>query len=274
MYVDVSSWPGGQAAVGTVENAFLYNRDALFYVEFAQAIKKGDIGRVLNELSIWMVMMRTPKTMPRYADAIFETLVRLKNFPPKLRFKPVDLLQEHQNFWAKIIYTAKGTNKSWEWLSMITVFIFTLRDAMRTVQTAFDIPAYGEKHKTPPIKDEVALLANALQSEKIQTFVSRRPANDHVNPVRDLIKEGALYGNARKAFKHFTRDTRKAEKRGFTVPGQVAGEDEEDEDEGQEEDYEPTEEDLRADDEEFFDMTEPMELFSRAAAMVDDMLAE
>jgi hypothetical protein len=32
--------------------------------------------------------------------------------------------------WAKIIYTAKGTNKSWEWLSMITVCIFTLHDAM------------------------------------------------------------------------------------------------------------------------------------------------
>jgi hypothetical protein len=69
----------------TLENAILYNRDALFYVEFVQAIKKGDIGRVLNVLSIWMVMMRTPKTMPRYADAIFETLVRLKRFPPKLR---------------------------------------------------------------------------------------------------------------------------------------------------------------------------------------------
>ncbi|KAJ7930333.1 hypothetical protein B0H13DRAFT_1540139, partial [Mycena leptocephala] len=227
----------------TLENAILYNRDALFYVEFIQAIEKGDIGRVLNVLSIWMVMMRTPKAMPRYADAIFETLVRPKNFPPKLRrelflvnwlvnltgrpyrFKPVDRLQEHQNFWAKIIYTAKGTNKSWEWLSMTT---------------------------TPLIKDEVALLANALQSEKIQTIVSRRPANDHVDPVRDLIKEGELYGNARKAFKRFTHDTRKAEKRGFIVPGQVAGEEnEEDEDEGQEEDYEPTEEDLQADDEEF-----------------------
>ncbi|KAJ7926374.1 hypothetical protein B0H13DRAFT_1582106, partial [Mycena leptocephala] len=115
-------------------------------------------------------------------------LVNLTGRP--YRFKPVDLLQEHQNFWAKIIYTAKGTNKSWEWLSMITVCIFTLRDAMRTVQTAFDIPAYGEKHKTPLIKDEVALLANALQSEKIQTIVSRRPANDHVDSVRDLIKEG------------------------------------------------------------------------------------
>ncbi|KAK7030657.1 hypothetical protein R3P38DRAFT_3266396 [Favolaschia claudopus] len=274
----------------TLENTILYNRDALFYIEFVQAIKKGDVGRVLNVLSIWMVMMRSPKTMPRYADAIFETLVRLKHFPPKLRelflvnwlvnltgralgFKPVDLLQEHQNFWAKIIYTAKGTNKSWEWLSMITVCIFTLRDAMRTVQTAFDIPAYGEKHKTPPIKDEVALLASALQAEKIQTFVQARPANEHVSPVRDLIREGALYGNGRKAFKRFTRDTRKAEKRGYTeVGGRGRPEEEEDSESEVQEDYEPTEEDLRADDEEFFDMTEPGELFSHAAAMVDDIL--
>ncbi|KAJ7080320.1 hypothetical protein C8R44DRAFT_895428 [Mycena epipterygia] len=57
----------------TLENNILYNRDALFYIEFTQAIKKGDIGRVLNILAIWMVMMRSPKTMPRYADAMFET---------------------------------------------------------------------------------------------------------------------------------------------------------------------------------------------------------
>ncbi|KAJ7149729.1 hypothetical protein C8R46DRAFT_1309677 [Mycena filopes] len=209
----------------TLENAILYNRDALFYVEFTQAIKKGDIGRVLNVLSVWMVMMRSPKTMPRYADAMFESLVRIKSFPPKLRelylanwlvnltglpfrFKPVDLLQEHQNFWAKIIYNAKGSNKSWKWLAMITVCIFTLREAMRTVQTAFKIPAYGEKHKTPPIHDEVALIAKALHDEKIQMYCEHRPANDHVVPVRDLIKEGARYANGRKAFHRFTRDTR------------------------------------------------------------------
>ncbi|KAJ6554728.1 hypothetical protein B0H19DRAFT_1263034 [Mycena capillaripes] len=146
---------------------------------------------------------------------------------------------------------------------------------MRTVQTAFDIPAYGEKHKTPPIKDEVTLLASALQSGKIQTFVQRRPANDHVDAVRDPIKEGSLYANTRKAFRRFTRDTRKAEKRGFTVPGHgMAQEDDVDEDDGQEEDYEPTDEDLRADDEEFFDMTDPAELFARAAEIVDDIMAQ
>ncbi|KAJ7851211.1 hypothetical protein B0H13DRAFT_2360239 [Mycena leptocephala] len=240
----------------TLENAILYNRDALFYVEFVQAIKKGDVGRVLNVLSIWMVMMRTPKTMPRYADAIFETLVRLKRFPPKLRELFLVNWLEHQNFWAKIIYTAKGTNKSWEWLSMITVCIFTLQT------------------QDTPINDEVTLLANALQSEKIQSFVPRRPANEHVDSVRDLIREGSRYGNTRKAFKRFTRETRKAEKRGFTAPEPSAGEDDEDEDEGQEEDYEPTEEDLRADDEEFFDMSEPAELLSRAMDIVDNIMEE
>ncbi|KAJ7022234.1 hypothetical protein C8F04DRAFT_971719, partial [Mycena alexandri] len=276
----------------TLENAILYNRDALFYIEFIQAIKKGDVGRVLNVLSVWMVMMRTPKTMPRYADAMFETLVRLKHFPPKLRelflvnwlvnltgkpyrFKPVDLLQEHQNFWAKIIYTAKGTNKSWEWLSMITVCIFTLRDAMRTVQTAFDIPAYGEKHKTPEITEEVATLAKALRSEHIQSYVQQRPANDHVAPVRDLLREGSLYANTSKAFRRFTRDTRKPEKRGFTAPEQDEEDAEkEDDDEGQEEDYDATEEDLRADDEEFFDMAEPEELLARAMEIVNDARAQ
>ncbi|KAJ7163528.1 hypothetical protein C8R43DRAFT_879780 [Mycena crocata] len=245
----------------TVENAILYNRDALFYVEFVHAIKKGDIGRVLNVLSIWMVMMRSPKTMPRYADAMFETLVRIKNFPPKLRelylanwlvnltgrafgFKPVDLLQEHQNFWAKIIYAAKGTNKSWKWLSMITVCIFTIREAMRTVQTSFKIPAYGEKHKSPPITEEVALIAQALQDEKIQSYVEHRPANDHVAPVRDLIREGA-------------------DEEGDQLPQDV-----ETEGEDELEQYDPTEDDLRMDDEEF--LMEPDEMLAAVMQLMDD----
>ncbi|KAJ7235273.1 hypothetical protein B0H12DRAFT_1027471 [Mycena haematopus] len=278
----------------TLENAILYNRDALFYIELTRAIKKGDIGRVLNVLAIWMVMMRAPKTMPRYADAIFETLVRIQKFPPKLRqlylanwlvnltgrllgFKPVDLLQEHQNFWAKIIYNAKGTNKSWKWLAMITVCIFTLRDAMRTVQAAFQIPAYGEKHKTPPINDEVALIAKALQDEKIQTYVEDRPTNDHVNPVRDLIKEGAVYANGRKAFHRFTRDTRKPERRGYQPVDPVDGGDhnEGDDPEGGEEEaeeYTATEDDLRIDDEEF--LLEPEQLLSSAREMVDSTLVD
>ena len=70
----------------TLENAILYNRDCLFYIEFVHAVKHGDIGRVMNVLNIWMVMMRSVSTMPKYADAIFELLGRLKTYPPDLRY--------------------------------------------------------------------------------------------------------------------------------------------------------------------------------------------
>jgi hypothetical protein len=70
----------------TLENAILLNRDTLFYLEFVSAIKKGDIGRVTNVLRVWMVMMRTPKTMPKYADAIFETLARIDRYDPVFKY--------------------------------------------------------------------------------------------------------------------------------------------------------------------------------------------
>ncbi len=82
-------------------------------------------------------------------------------------FKEVDLLQEHQNFWAKIVYNAKGSNKSWKWLSMVTVCIWTLRDAMHTVHKTFQILAYGTKHTSPAINDEIAAIAQALDKERM-----------------------------------------------------------------------------------------------------------
>jgi len=70
----------------TFENNVLQNRDTLFYLELVTAIKKGDIGRVVNVLRVWMVMMRTPKTMPKYADTIFETLNRVKTYPGRMQY--------------------------------------------------------------------------------------------------------------------------------------------------------------------------------------------
>ncbi|KII91476.1 hypothetical protein PLICRDRAFT_156573 [Plicaturopsis crispa FD-325 SS-3] len=272
----------------TLENVILYNRDALFYIEFVTAIKRGDIGRVVNVLRIWMVMMRGVSTMPKYADAIFETLGRVDKFDPVLRelflnnwlvnltgradgFKEIDLLQEHQNFWAKIIYMAKGSNKSWAWLSLITVCIFTLRDAMRTVQKAYKITPYGERHSTPSITDEVNLLADALAQERIQSYVPDRRGNKEIAPVRDLIIEGSKYPNSAKAFQHFRAPTWRAENLGVLDPEDVeAEEDSESEEESEEEDYTevgPTDEDLAVDDEEPYGLAD--EMLEHAEAMVD-----
>ncbi|KAJ7837660.1 hypothetical protein B0H14DRAFT_2589082 [Mycena olivaceomarginata] len=235
----------------THENTVLLNRDALYYVEFVAAIKKGDIGRVINVLQIWMVMMRTPKTMPKYADAIFETLRRIDRYDPVLNFKEVDLLQEHQNFWAKIIYNAKGVNRSWDWLAMISVCIFTLRDTMRTVQKTFKITGYGECHTVPDMLKE---------EEKIQEYVQNRPANDPedstaVTPVRDLLEEGSKYADTRTAFKKFTKEVRRAENLGLVEGEDGAREDDgamdDDEHSGRDE-YQVTAEDLDMDDEESY----------------------
>ncbi|KAF8181438.1 hypothetical protein K438DRAFT_1976162 [Mycena galopus ATCC 62051] len=274
----------------THENVILLNRDALFYIEFVFAIKKGDIGRVINVLRVWMVMMRSSKTMPKYADAIFETLARIDRYDPVLKkfflhnwlvnltglpfsFKEVDLLQEHQNFWAKIIYNAKGVNRSWEWLSMITVCIFTLRQTMRTVQKSFNIPAYGEHHTVPDMSSEIQKLADAFQDERIQEYIVNRPSNDPSNstavtPVRDLFEEGSKYADTRAAFKKYTRMAKKPENIGVVevMEDGVPPEPEEKEDDTMNEDYQVTEDDLRVDDEELY--SDPSSLLSIATDLI------
>jgi hypothetical protein len=68
------------------ENSILYNRDSLLYLLLASSIKCGDIGRVVLVFCVWAVMMRTPKTMPKYANALFETLNRIKSYHPTLQY--------------------------------------------------------------------------------------------------------------------------------------------------------------------------------------------
>lgn len=103
----------------TLENIILFNRDALMLLEFNHAIKRGDIGSVVNVLWYWLHEFRGTGGMPKYSDALFEVLITLKNMKPPLKraylmnwlvnltgrdngFKELDLLQEHQNFWAKV----------------------------------------------------------------------------------------------------------------------------------------------------------------------------
>ncbi|KAJ3892463.1 hypothetical protein GG344DRAFT_45307, partial [Lentinula edodes] len=215
-------------------NNLLQNRDTLFYIEVCHAIKAGDIGRVVNVSRMWMVMMRSKKTMPKYADVIFETLGRLSTYSETLRkfflhnwlvnvsgtvngWKEVDLLQEHQNFWAK-------------------------------VRALYHSP---ELHTIPDKSKEVHRLSDALAEEDIQTFVPNRASNEGKKAVRDLFEEGSKYPNQKGAFKIFRKDARKAENLGFveSVVGD-ASDIEEESDERPDEDYEITLEDLAVDEEE------------------------
>ena len=68
-----------------LENIILFNHDALILKELRSSIREGDIGRVVNVLSYWMVEFRGTGSMPKYADALFETLTTLKQMDPVRR---------------------------------------------------------------------------------------------------------------------------------------------------------------------------------------------
>lgn len=210
-----------------LENICLFNRDALLLRQLKYAIKRGDVGAILDICTHWMVMFRGTGRMPKYADALFHLLVDLKTMHPKLReawlmnwlanlsgkvngFKEMDLLQEHQNFWAKIIYCAKGSNRSWEWLAMVSVSIFALRDVIRQVQSEYKTPFNATSHTSPSAEADLKTLRNYLKSEQLQTYKFDRDNNQYATPVRDLLAVGAEYANKPSAFRNFTYTRRKA----------------------------------------------------------------
>lgn len=169
---------------------------------------------------------------------------------------------------------------------MITVVIFVLRDAMRTVQKSFKTASYGTRHSKPDTSEEVNKLADELFKQKLQVYVEKCPYNKFVTPVRDLLHRGSDYANTPKAFHTFRPDPRCATNKGFapsTSPESHGADEEEegadddddaekggDDDEDEEElIVEPSAEDLADDDEEFYELTE--EFLAAAETLLDDI---
>jgi len=68
-----------------LKNQLYQNCNSLFYIAFISAIKQGDIGCIVNVLCLWMVMMQSTATMPKYTDAIFESLAQVNTYEPWLK---------------------------------------------------------------------------------------------------------------------------------------------------------------------------------------------
>ena len=140
----------------------------------------------------------------------------------------MDLLQEHQNFWAKvssvhvtvvrsknqahpqIIYNTRGSNRSWAWLAMVTVSIFTLRDVIRQVQVSYKIPFNSTTHTSPSTNEDVSDIRDYLERQTLQSYTPNRKGNEWATSARDLLSAGAAYANTAGAFNNFRRDTRQA----------------------------------------------------------------
>ncbi|KAG1760022.1 hypothetical protein EDD22DRAFT_980812 [Suillus occidentalis] len=215
-------------------NIMLFNCDALVLRELRFAIRRGDIGSVVNVLTHWMVMLHGTRSMLKYADALFHLLVTLKQMRPELRdaylrhwlinltghvnsFKEVDLLQEHQNFWAKIIYCACRSNRSWEWLSMVSISIFAFYDVIRKVRNDFQTPGNTMYHTSPATTQDIHNLQLYLEHENLQSYTPTHKGNDFATATHNLMIDGASYANTARAFNSFHADAQKAKNLGSTT---------------------------------------------------------
>ncbi|KAF8165833.1 hypothetical protein B0H34DRAFT_794172 [Crassisporium funariophilum] len=227
-----------------LENICLFNRDSLLLRQLKYAIKQGDVGAVLDIITHLMLAFRGTGKTPKYADALFHIVVNLKRMDPVLRhawlvnwlanlsgkeggFKEMDLLQEHQNFWVKVIYNAKGSNRSWDWLAMVSVSIFALWDVIRKMQKEFGTPFNSTAHTSPATDDDIKTVCEYLKTHNIQSYVPTRHFNDKATEARDLLKAGAAYADRPSAFRNFTFTHFKTTNHGIQRESPEPGEDDE-----------------------------------------------
>ncbi|KAE9388612.1 hypothetical protein BT96DRAFT_1073185 [Gymnopus androsaceus JB14] len=232
----------------------LYNHDVLYYWHLVKSIKAGDIGQVILVLRVWMTLGRVQRYLEQFQKLFLHNW--LVNLTGKADgFKEVNLLQEHSNFWLKVVYGAKGVNCNWDWLAMIS--------------STFEIPIYGTRHTTPEMIAEIQEIARNLQEGKIQEYILDCPGNKEVGHRRDLIGEGSKYANKRSAFAKYRPNKSILHNMGLQGDPEASAEGAAEEEEDEEElDYVPTKEDLAMDEDEPIEMAD--ELLASAMAFFED----
>ncbi|THV07052.1 hypothetical protein K435DRAFT_960028 [Dendrothele bispora CBS 962.96] len=175
--------PGNSQGDMVYENAILFLRDALISREYTDAIKAGDSGRVFLVLKIWALGFRGNGQM-KYAYEMLHLIHCITSvWPEEIRklvmqnwlvnttgransFLEVDLMQEHLNYWIKVIYKAHGSNSTWEWLDMITPCIGVLRDIARRMNDMLGADI-GTRHAPANLRDDIDTLMQSLDEHDV-----------------------------------------------------------------------------------------------------------
>ncbi|KAF8798380.1 hypothetical protein BYT27DRAFT_7228445 [Phlegmacium glaucopus] len=189
-----------------LENICLFNRDSLHLQQLKFAIKRGDVGTVLDVITHSMLSFCGMGKTPKYADALFSMVVCLKRMDPKVQnawltnwlanisgcknaFKEMDLLQAHQNFWDKVSFH----HLIFSWLSMVSVCIFQ----------EFQTPFNSSSHTSPSTENNIKTLYDYLEAQGLQTYNPERENNTSATEAQDLIQVGLQYANTPSAFRNF-----------------------------------------------------------------------
>ncbi|THU83026.1 hypothetical protein K435DRAFT_931891 [Dendrothele bispora CBS 962.96] len=105
-------------------------------------------------------------------------------------FLEVDLMQEHLNYWIKVIYKAHGSNSTWEWLDMITPCIGVLRDIARRMNDMLGADI-GTRHAPADrdLRDDIDTLMQSLDEHDVYRLKKGREL-DEDEVVIDAITTG------------------------------------------------------------------------------------
>ncbi|KAI0350723.1 hypothetical protein OH77DRAFT_1514255 [Trametes cingulata] len=188
------------------ENACLFLRDALILREFTDAIKGGYSGRIIRVLKI-LVLMYRGSGRSKYAHELLHLVHNLTHVWPKpLReimiknwlvnptgkansWVPVDLLQEHMNYWIKIIYKAQGSNASWEWLQNISPCVMLLRTLATQVNRSLGA-RLGTRHHSPQLHRDISAIRDKLRMHNVYGVEPGRIIEGENREVPNVVTTG------------------------------------------------------------------------------------
>ncbi|KAI0083396.1 hypothetical protein BDY19DRAFT_910623 [Irpex rosettiformis] len=114
-------------------------------------------------------------------------------------FLPLDLLQEHMNFWIKTIYNANGSNASWDWLGKISPCFDVLRQLATHMNSTLG-SRLGQKHHSPELTKDICKILESLCSKAVyEVHPGRTVENNATSEVTNIVASGlqALSGPLR-----------------------------------------------------------------------------
>ncbi|KAJ7778068.1 hypothetical protein B0H14DRAFT_3095841 [Mycena olivaceomarginata] len=171
-------------------NACLLLRDALISWELTDAVKAGDSGWIVLVLKLLACSYRG-NSRTKYAHEMLHIIHNLTQVWPAFIRKivlnnwllnptrnpfswvKVDLMQEHMNYWIKIIYQAHGSSASWEWLEMVSPRISVLRRLSKMIT-----------------KNNISLLMASLHEHNVYKIKGHVFAKDDGSATSDVILVG------------------------------------------------------------------------------------
>ncbi|KAG8724202.1 hypothetical protein FRC09_020863 [Ceratobasidium sp. 395] len=166
-----------------LRNSILFIRDALLFRSFVTSVKCGNMAMIELILKICAVSFRG-SGRTQYARELLRLRHNLVHAWPKpLRelvlsnmlvnmtgkkngWKEIGLLQEHMNYWIKIIYKARGPNATWKWLAEISPCISALRELATQVNTSL-APRNSNRHTAPNLQTDLDALIKSLVESKV-----------------------------------------------------------------------------------------------------------